>query len=218
MYNRPGKQKKQKISANDKLNSLQTVFSLQNLFMTPTVFPRASDWWKKSNVTCFRFLRRKIDTMSIYSIRISYNATLTFEKNMLIGWDFLKNPFTAIKYIFNNFCDEIDVCLVFKGNQEGRMIGLSTSAIFLRWYCTLKTDSSTAFSRIWRATFTARQIYGFLPMQPSSKYTYWYSFKLKNKLQVSRCCTSSTKRAALHCTHSILCVCGYPKKLLIYCR
>ena len=36
-----GKQTKRNISANDKLNSLQTVFSLQNLFTTPTVFPRA---------------------------------------------------------------------------------------------------------------------------------------------------------------------------------
>ena len=27
------------------------------------------------------------------SIRISYNATSTFEKNMFIGWDFLKNSF-----------------------------------------------------------------------------------------------------------------------------
>ena len=46
---------------------------------------------EKSNVTWFLFLRRKVDTMS--SIRISYNDTLTFKKNMLIGWDFLKNPF-----------------------------------------------------------------------------------------------------------------------------
>ena len=217
MYNRPGKQKKQKISANDKLNSLQTVFSLQNLFMTPTVFPRASDWWKKSNVTCFRFLRRKIDTMSIYSIRISYNATLTFEKNMLIGWDFLKNPFTAIKYIFNNFCDEIDVCLVFKGNQEGRMIGLSTRSISLWWYCTVKTDSNTTFSEIWRAIFTAWQIW--LPSNATLIQIYLLLFiQVKKRVTVGRCCTSSTKRAALHCTHSILCVCGYPKKLLIYCR
>ena len=46
---------------------------------------------EKSNVTWFLFLRRKFDTMN--SIRTSYNATLTFEKNMLIGWDFPKNPF-----------------------------------------------------------------------------------------------------------------------------
>ena len=38
---------------------------------------------------------------------------------------------TAIKYIFNNLWDKIDVCLVFKGNQEGRMIDLSTQTIFL---------------------------------------------------------------------------------------
>ena len=37
---------------------------------------------------------------------------------------------TAIKYIFNNLWDKIDVCLVFKGNQEGRMIDLSTQGIF----------------------------------------------------------------------------------------
>ena len=117
---------------------------------------------EKSNVTWFLFLRRKVDTMS--SIRISYNDTLTFKKNMLIGWDFLKNPFlkiiiTAIKYIFNNFWDKIDVCLVFKGNQEGRMIGLSTRSISLWWYCTVKTDSNTTFSEIWRAIFTAWQIW-----------------------------------------------------------
>ena len=38
---------------------------------------------EKSNVTWFLFLRSKVDTMS--SIRISYNATLPFEENMLIG-------------------------------------------------------------------------------------------------------------------------------------
>ena len=37
---------------------------------------------------------------------------------------------TAMKYIFNNLWDKIDVCLVFKGNQEGRMIDLSTQGIF----------------------------------------------------------------------------------------
>ena len=84
-------QKKRKISADDKLNSLQTVFSLQNLFTTPTVFPRVSDWWKKVMSRGFSFYDVTVDTMS--SIRISYNDTLTFEKNMLIGWDFPKNPF-----------------------------------------------------------------------------------------------------------------------------
>ena len=38
---------------------------------------------------------------------------------------------TAIKYIFNNFWDKLDVCLLFKGNQDDRMIGLSTRSIFL---------------------------------------------------------------------------------------
>ena len=189
------------------------MFSLQNLFTTPTVFPRASDWWKKSNVTWFLFLRREVDTM--ISIRISYNATSTFEKNMFIGWDFLKNPFlkiimTAIKYIFNNFWDKLDVCLLFKGNQDDRMIGLSTRAIFLWWNCTVKTDSSTAFSEIWRAIFTALQIW--LPSNATLIQIYLLIFiQVKKRVTVGRCCTSSTKRAALHCTHSILCVCGYQK-------
>ena len=89
MYNRETKETKDISKWQAKFSP--NVFSLQTLFTTPTVFPRASDWWKKSNVTWFLFLRRKVDTMS--SIRISYNATLIFEKNMLIGWDFSKESF-----------------------------------------------------------------------------------------------------------------------------
>ena len=36
-----------------------------------------------------------------------------------------------MNYIFNNLWNKIDVCLVFKGNQDCRMIDLSTQTIFL---------------------------------------------------------------------------------------
>ena len=117
---------------------------------------------------------------------------------------------TAIKYIFNNFWDKLDVCLLFKGNQDDRMIGLSTRSIFLWWYCTVKTDSWTAFFEIWRAIFTAWQIW--LPSNATLIQIYLLIFiQVKKRVIVGRCCTSSTKRAAVHCTHSILCVCGYKK-------
>ena len=90
------------------------------------------------------------------------------------------------------------------------MIGLSTRAIFLLWYCTVKTDSSTSFSEIWRAILTARQIW--LPSNATLIQIYLLIFiQVKKRVAFGRCCTSSTKRAALHCTHSILCVCGYQK-------
>ena len=119
---------------------------------------------------------------------------------------------TAIKYIFNNLWDKIDVCLVFKGNQDCRMIDLSTQTIFLWWYsqCSVKMDSSTAVSEMWRAIFTAWQIW--LPSNATLIQIYLLLFiQVKKRVTVGRCCTSSTKRAALHCTHSILCVCGYQK-------
>ena len=71
--------------------SLNGVLSTEFIHDTQRLSTRVRLMKKKRNVTWFLFLRRKVDTMS--SIRISYNATLTFEKNMLIGWDFLKNPF-----------------------------------------------------------------------------------------------------------------------------
>ena len=124
---------------------------------------------------------------------------------------------TAIKYIFNNFWDKLDVCLLFKGNQDDRMIGLSTRVIFLWWYCTVKTDSSTVFLFLkYEEPSLQHCKYGFLPMQRSSKYTYWYSFKLKNELQlvaVVRVQKNERLFIALILSSAFLDI----KKLLIYC-
>ena len=121
---------------------------------------------------------------------------------------------TAIKYIFNNLWDKIDVCLVFKGNQQGRMIDLSTQGIF---YFVMVSPvlcenelKYTAFSEMWRAIFTAWQIW--LPSNVTFIQIYLLLFiQVKKRVTVGRCCTSSTKRAALHCTHSILYVFGYQR-------
>ena len=135
---------------------------------------------------------------------------------MLIGWNFLMNPFikiiiTAINYIFNNLWNKIDVCLVFKKNRDRRMIDLSTQTIFLWWYsqCSVKMDSSTAVSEMWRAIFTAWQIR--FPSNATLIQIYLLIFiQVKKRVTVGRCCTSSTKRAALHCTYS-----HYPLRLRI---
>ena len=95
------------------------------------------------------------------------------------------------------------------------MIGLSTRAIFLCWYCTVKTDSSTAFSEIWRAIFTARQIW--LPSNATLIQIYLLILiQVKKRVTVGRCCTSQQNERlfiALILSSSFVDI----EKLIIYC-
>ena len=94
------------------------------------------------------------------------------------------------------------------------MIDLSTQTIFCDGIPSgsVKMDSSTQQLLKCEEPSLQHGKYGFLPMQRSSRYTYCYSFKLKNVLQwVAVVRVQQNERLFIAFILILLCVCEYQR-------